>query len=979
MPPKKSSKSANSRSESSTPRKTPARKRSGSETAALSGNPATILDYFKQPATPASKTREAREHSLSASATRTSRAASKKPAGELRATDPERVEIVSVTPATNGDVPEPIKLKRKSSVTLEEDGLMCIDDTPVAGASRPAILQRTSSSNSMQASSKKSKVPPKQPDAVGASAGTSTFDMDGFSMLWDEETMLNGGKAIESDDEQSETGSATATEDEAWDYESGDDFREEGIHVMSQDQQHAGLLRELQRQEVIVLDDSDDEQGPPPAVRSAPKPACPVCSQLFENASEEALQLHVNSCVDRASMRERSRSVSTVPARRSKSRSLEPRIVASRSKGKARPMTKLSDFRHQLRSTSKAPKHENDQPQMTNAQPAPSVSNGIARPGTGKPNAFTALMLGHAEDKAWKKAAIAEKMPWRKSAPRPCPFYKVMEGMPIAVDAFRYGGIKGIKAYFLSHAHADHYTNLSGSWNHGPVYASKTTCNLIVANLGVKPEYVHPLPFDTPTVIAGVTVTLIDANHCPGSCLFLFEAPHTDPKSPYSKTPSRIFRYLHCGDFRASPVHIRHPALAGKRIDICYLDTTYLNPRYTFPAQEQVVDACAALIKQRIDGDTTALRKGYQGGQQRAKQEVKFKDWLGVTGVKTEVKDEVKEEIKNESAADLLGGNAFDDEEEMEDSMRDPDEDSMFDREDSQAPQIDEEEDEEADTLVDSPSVNARADFISHSPGHETLPDLPTVKEELEPSTITSEVINSVRDHDEDSKVDDKQAMKTDPDVKPSKREHILVLVGTYSVGKEKIFKGIAQALGSKVYANEQKHKLFSCMDDPELHAMLTKDPFEAQVHVTNLFAIKRETLEEYLEQFSRYFTKIIGIRGTGWTFRPDATEEKMPSVARVVAKGSMPFTPAYLYPQRDSTERYQAYGVPYSEHSSFYELTCFALSLNYTRIIATVNVHNATSRAKMKQWTERWATEKKRRKEVGEPDVVPSRTDYYW
>lgn len=34
---------------------------------------------------------------------------------------------------------------------------------------------------------------------------------------------------------------------------------------------------------------------------------------------------------------------------------------------------------------------------------------------------------------------------------------------------------------------------------------------------------------------------------CPGSVLFLFEGPHTDPKSPFSKTPNRIFRYLHCG------------------------------------------------------------------------------------------------------------------------------------------------------------------------------------------------------------------------------------------------------------------------------------------------------------------------------------------------------------------------------------------------------------------------------------------------
>lgn len=41
----------------------------------------------------------------------------------------------------------------------------------------------------------------------------------------------------------------------------------------------------------------------------------------------------------------------------------------------------------------------------------------------------------------------------------------------------------------------------------------------------------------------------------------------------------KIFRYLHCGDFRASPQHVNHPAIRGKRIDHVYLDTTYLDPR----------------------------------------------------------------------------------------------------------------------------------------------------------------------------------------------------------------------------------------------------------------------------------------------------------------------------------------------------------------------------------------------------------------
>lgn len=67
------------------------------------------------------------------------------------------------------------------------------------------------------------------------------------------------------------------------------------------------------------------------------------------------------------------------------------------------------------------------------------------------------------------------------------------------------------------HAHSDHYTNLSGSWKSGPIYCSEGTANLIVHMLGVDRKWVHALPMDIATIIpntGGVTVTLIEANHC---------------------------------------------------------------------------------------------------------------------------------------------------------------------------------------------------------------------------------------------------------------------------------------------------------------------------------------------------------------------------------------------------------------------------------------------------------------------------------
>ena len=112
--------------------------------------------------------------------------------------------------------------------------------------------------------------------------------------------------------------------------------------------------------------------------------------------------------------------------------------------------------------------------------------------------------------------------------------------------------------------------------------------------LNVNKKWIRPLPMDTPILVPdtnGVTVTLIEANHCPGSCLFFFEGPQSvnsgdsNFKSAHVGS-SRIFRYLHCGDFRASPQHVLHPALQGKTVDHVYLDTTYLDPRVSFLAHQ---------------------------------------------------------------------------------------------------------------------------------------------------------------------------------------------------------------------------------------------------------------------------------------------------------------------------------------------------------------------------------------------------------
>jgi DNA cross-link repair 1A protein len=556
-------------------------------------------------------------------------------------------------------------------------------------------------------------------------------------------------------------------------------------------------------------------------------PSCPICDSSLEGLDEQEASAHVNACLDGKPL----------PLSVPKVVETEPTQATHNSKlfkRPARPARPGQENPFQLGESIAAPK-----------------------------SAFTKLMANHAEDAAWASAAASNAAARGKpSYERTCPFYKIMPGLYICVDAFRYGAVKGQNAYFLSHFHSDHYIGLTASWSHGPIYCSKVTGNLVRQQLCVDPKWVVDLDFEMKTEVPGtegVHVTMISANHCPGSSLFLFEKAVGKGKNP------KLQRVLHCGDFRACQSHIEHPLLrpdvldtvSGKnrqqKLDVCYLDTTYLNPKYAFPPQKEVIQACAdmcvSLNKERADGSDS---------------------W---------------EQVKRERAGEGM---------------------VKFVR-------------KESDVNKNEVEVEAGEDF---------------------------------------------DAMKITTSPTTNKRGRLLVIVGTYSIGKERICMGIAKALGSKIYAPPNKQKICKALDDPELNALLTKNPREAQVHMTPLFEIRADTLEDYLRDYRDQFSRAVGFRPSGWNYRPPNSRfTESPAVQTVLHSQNWKsqFSMKDLSPQRGSTSRASCFGVPYSEHSSFRELTMFCCALRIDKIIPTVNVANPKSREKMKSWCERWAQEKKK------------------
>lgn len=561
-------------------------------------------------------------------------------------------------------------------------------------------------------------------------------------------------------------------------------------------------------------------------------PTCPMCGGSFAGVSDQEASVHVNHCLDG--------NPTPLPT---------PKIADEKDvkvKEEAKPAA--SKFRRPVRP----------------AKPGQESPFMLGKP-NGTSSAFSMLMSGHAEDAAWANAAAAEHAARGKPAfQRTCPFYKILPGLHICVDAFRYGAVEGCNAYFLSHFHSDHYIGLTSTWCHGPIYCSRVTANLVKQQLRVDPKWVVPLEFDQRVEVPGtegVDVTMIPANHCPGSSLYLFEKVIGKGKNP------KVQRILHCGDFRACPAHVEHPLLrpdvmdvvtgktAQQKIDVCYLDTTYLNPKYAFPSQEDVIQACAdmcvSLNKQKVD------------------------------------KSDEYEQMKAERA----GG--------------------------------------------------AMAKFVRTNSKDDNDGTNPENPESTNTSTTT-----------------------TKPKSKDSTRGKLLVVVGTYSIGKERICIGIARALGSKIYAPPGKQRICAALEDAELNAILTTNPREAQVHMTPLFEIRAETLGDYLADFADTFTRCVGFRPSGWNYRPPGSRfVESPAVSTVLSSDNWKsvYSMRELVPQRGSTLRAACYGVPYSEHSSFRELTMFCCALRIEKIVPTVNVGSKVGRDRMKVWCERWAVERKR------------------
>ncbi|XP_045522208.1 DNA cross-link repair 1A protein-like [Pieris brassicae] len=315
------------------------------------------------------------------------------------------------------------------------------------------------------------------------------------------------------------------------------------------------------------------------------------------------------------------------------------------------------------------------------------------------------------------------------------PHYKIVAGTHFAVDAFCYGEIANVKHYFLTHFHSDHYSGLKKSFNK-MLFCSKITADLCISRLGVSVKCIHIMNLDEPIKIDGVEITAIDANHCPGAVMLIFTLPNGKSM-------------LHTGDFRASPTMESYPVFWNKDIHTVYLDTTYCNPRYDFPTQDESLEMALYHLRQKKAALETAKKK-----------------------------------------------------------------------------------------------------FSS-----------------------------------------------------------VLIVCGTYTIGKEKFFLGMARRVGCTVWACPEKDRVLQAVEGRSFsHA----PPQSCQLHVVPMRDLTHEKLRSYLDSLQGAFTEIVAFKPSGWENGRNSCVEK------------------------DSVT---IHGIPYSEHSSFSEMIRFVKFLKPKQVIPTVDI----------------------------------------
>ncbi|XP_034828294.2 uncharacterized protein [Maniola hyperantus] len=137
----------------------------------------------------------------------------------------------------------------------------------------------------------------------------------------------------------------------------------------------------------------------------------------------------------------------------------------------------------------------------------------------------------------------------------------------------------------------------------------------------------------------------------------------------------------------------------------------------------------------------------------------------------------------------------------------------------------------------------------------------------------------------------------------------VLIVCGTYTIGKEKFFLGMARRVGCSVWACPEKDRVLQAVEG---RSFSRTSPQACQLHVVPMRDLTHEKLRSYLDSMQGTFKEVVAFKPSGWENGKNSSVEK------------------------DSVT---IHGIPYSEHSSFSELIRFVKFLKPKQIVPTVDI----------------------------------------
>ncbi|ELT95851.1 hypothetical protein CAPTEDRAFT_225584 [Capitella teleta] len=198
---------------------------------------------------------------------------------------------------------------------------------------------------------------------------------------------------------------------------------------------------------------------------------------------------------------------------------------------------------------------------------------------------------------------------------------------PIAVDHWKMTPMSPARVFFLSHMHEDHMKGLTPTWRH-KIHCSPLTKRLLIDKFQFDPSQVVELEpgedhlvsvTDSETSSFRMTVSVIDAAHCPGSVMFIFQGYF-----------GKIF---YTGDFRfSSEIMDNLPANYTTDVDVLYLDNTFCSPNCVFPTRAAATEEIIKAIEQ--SSDAAKILIGVRNlGKETLLMEIakRFQCWIQVT------------------------------------------------------------------------------------------------------------------------------------------------------------------------------------------------------------------------------------------------------------------------------------------------------------------------------------------------------------